>query len=180
MAENNMTLTDFLTDIANAIRGRLGISDKIVAAEFPIMLTRIADNSVFCSILNKTIETIPQNYLVGVTSIGDYVFSDCTNMTSITLPNSITSIGYGAFMRCSSLTSITIPNSVTSIGEDAFFGCRGLTNITIPNSVTSIGDFAFGNCTSLTTINVPWSEGAVAGAPWGAPNAIVNYNYTGE
>ena len=34
-------------------------------------------------------------------------------------------------------------------------------------------------CTNLTTINVPWAEGAVAGAPWGATNATINYNYTG-
>ncbi len=26
----------------------------------------------------------------GVTSIGDYAFSDCTNLTSITIPSSVT------------------------------------------------------------------------------------------
>jgi hypothetical protein len=39
---------------------------------------------------------------------------------------------------------------------------------------------AFSGCTSLTTINAPWAEGAVSGAPWGATNATINYNYTGE
>ena len=51
----------------------------------------------------------------------------------------VTSIGFYAFRECSNLTSITIPNSVTSIGERAFYGCTGLTSVTIPNSVTSIG-----------------------------------------
>jgi hypothetical protein len=36
---------------------------------------------------------------------------------------SVTSIGYYAFWGCSDLTSVTIPNSVTSIGSSAFRGC---------------------------------------------------------
>ena len=48
----------------------------------------------------------------------------------------VTSIGDYAFSRCSGLTSITISNSVTSIGSGAFYSCRGLTSITFPNSVT--------------------------------------------
>ena len=59
---------------------------------------------------------------------------------------SVTSIGDYAFSRCSGLTSVTIPNSVTSIGKNAFQFCYGLTSVTIPNSVTSIGNYAFYNC----------------------------------
>jgi len=56
------------------------------------------------------------------------------------------------FSYCSSLTSITIPNSVTSIGEYAFTDCSSLTSITIPNSVTSIGEYAFSYCSSLENV----------------------------
>ena len=70
----------------------------------------------------------------------------------------ITSIGYGAFSNCSGLTSITIPNSVTSIGNNAFYGCSSLASITIPNSVTSIGDYAFGGCTSLKDLRIEDGE----------------------
>ena len=54
-----------------------------------------------------------------------------------------------AFNRCSNLISVTIPNSVTSIGDYAFNGCSSLENITIPKSVTSIGENAFSECSSL-------------------------------
>ena len=59
------------------------------------------------------------------------------------LEYSVTSIGNGAFSNCSGLTSITIPNSVTSIGYAAFYDCTNLTSITIPQSVVSIGATAF-------------------------------------
>ena len=71
---------------------------------------------------------------------------------SYAIPNSVTSIGDYAFSGCSSLTSVTIPDSVTSIGDDAFSDCESLISVTIPDSVTSIGNCAFASCTSLTGI----------------------------
>ena len=56
------------------------------------------------------------------------------------------------FQWCSNLTSITIPNSVTSIGDGAFSGCIGLTSFIVPNGVTSIGSHAFTECYNLKTI----------------------------
>ena len=104
--------------------------------------------------------TIPASVLYdnktySVTYIGDYAFTGCTGLTSVTIPNSVTSIGDNAFYECSGLTSVTIPNSVTSIGWWAFRDCTGLISIEIPNSVTSIGVTAFCNCTSLTSIEIP-------------------------
>ena len=93
----------------------------------------------------------------GVTTIGDWAFSYCRALTSITIPNSVTTIGDNAFESCSSLTSITIPNSVTTIGDNAFESCSSLTSITIPNSVTTIGERTFANCYSLTSVTIPSS-----------------------
>ena len=81
-----------------------------------------------------------------VTSIGKRAFYSCSDLASVTIPNSVTSIGEETFQECSGLTSLTIPNSVTSIGVWAFDGCSGLTSLTIPNSVTSIGGWAFDGC----------------------------------
>ena len=67
----------------------------------------------------------------GVTSIGEYAFSDCRGLTSITITNSVTSIGEYAFSDCRGLTSITIPPSVMSIGMCAFESCYGLRKVIV-------------------------------------------------
>jgi hypothetical protein len=74
-----------------------------------------------------------------VTSIGDYAFCACGNLTSVTIPDSVISIGDSAFYWCTSLTSVTIGTNVTTIGVQALSGCSSLTAITVDtrNSVYS-------------------------------------------
>ena len=82
-------------------------------------------------------------------------FSDCSTLTSITMPDNITEIGDFAFFKCESLETIKIPESVTSIGYQALRYCSALTTITLPKSITSIGGYAFANNTGLTTFTIP-------------------------
>ena len=104
---------------------------------------------------NSTIVSFGElQYFTGLTSIGNYSFSSCSQLTLITIPQNVTSFGNYAFRWCSGLISITIPLSVTSIGNYAFQGCSGLNSITIPSSVTSIGSRAFDSCSGLTSISV--------------------------
>jgi hypothetical protein len=107
--------------------------------------------------------TIPE----GVTSLGAYAFSACTNLTSVVIPDSVTSIGANAFTACTSLTAITVStnNPVYSSVAGVLFNKNQTTIIqypggtagtyTIPNSVTSIGGWAFATCASLTSVTIP-------------------------
>ncbi len=91
----------------------------------------------------------------GITSIGDYAFEDCSNLTNIELPESLKSIGNYAFSECSNLTSIELPESLKSIGYYAFSECSNLTSIELPESLKSIGYCAFSECSNLKSIELP-------------------------
>lgn len=97
------------------------------------------------------------NYILGdaVKVIGDYVFQNCSNLTSITIPNSVVRIGKNIFEGCTGLTNISIPDGITFIGNSAFENCSGLTFVSIPNSVKGIGSEVFKGCDNLASIIIP-------------------------
>ena len=93
---------------------------------------------------------IPNTYNgLPVTSVGGFASS---NITTISLPNSIISIEENAFMNCRQLENITIPNSVVSIGANAFSGCIKFSYVSIPSSVKSIGSDAFLDCINISFV----------------------------
>lgn len=87
----------------------------------------------------------------GTTSIGNYAFSGCTNLESVTISNSVTTIGNQAFANCTSLTSITIPNSVTVVGGMCFANCP-LQNIVLGNNFNATGLWFIYNNLSVDVI----------------------------
>ena len=148
-----------------------------------------SDASVFGAILVSNTYSNGRGVLVfddEVTSIGDYAFTNCRTLASITIPESVTYIGRESFGGCSNLTSITIPESVTSLGYYAFDYCdrlsefkgnfasddgrclivsgilaafapAGIKEYTIPTSVTKIGVGVFYGCDNLKNITIPKS-----------------------
>lgn len=196
------TLKSFADKLRACLCNDLSYSASDISNDFLQALTTCADSDKFRLITKNFNDSfsVPN----GVNSIGDYTFYQCNNLSSIYLPDGIKYIGAYAFYACTNLSSINLPDSLINIGGYAFSGCKKLTSIIIPASVSSINTYAFMHCSNLievtfkgkptsiagtgagaafeycdkiVTINVPWSEGEVAGAPWGATNATINYNY---
>ena len=110
-------------------------------------------------------------------TIGKNAFSSCKNVIEITIPNTVTNIESMAFYT-TGITEIDIPASVEILGMYAFGGCPELTTVTFHGTPTKLNEGTFNSSVKIKNINVPWSEGEVAGAPWGATNATINYNCT--
>lgn len=124
-----------------------------------------------------------------------------TGMTTLTIPSTVQTIGVQALgnnpnlveliieegiqtipnyfaYACNKLPLVDIPESCNSIGVMAFRECSKLATINIKNSnMTSIGTQAFSGIKSDAVINCGFSQGAVSGAPWGAPSTVtINYD----
>lgn len=101
-----------------------------------------------------------------VTFIQGTAFSDCTDLSSVTIGDCVEGIGSGAFDGCTGLKSITIPGNVSAIGGNAFRGCSGLTSVIIEEGVTQISGEAFRDCTGMTSITIPSSVTKMNGNPF--------------
>jgi len=123
---------------------------------------------------NITSLTIPNT----VTTIGWFAFRN-THISSLVIPDSVTSIGIYAFAG-STATSISIGNGLATISGAAFAGFNGLQNLTIGSGVTSIENEAFRGSSSLTSVTIPdtvESIGTYAFSDSGAPFTL---NYCGN
>ncbi|MCM1227722.1 MAG: leucine-rich repeat protein [Clostridium sp.] len=111
-----------------------------------------------------------------VTSIGNFVFMNCENLTSIIIPGNVAFIGALAFANCKSLTNITIPEGVKTIIDETFRGCENLINITIPESVERIGYAVFTNCYSLESITIPENVTTIEDGTFGGCYNLTSIN----
>ena len=102
----------------------------------------------------------------GTKQDGNWVIVGAKKLKTVTLGKNITNLPANAF-RSSQLTEITIPDSVTSIGINAFNGCESLETVTIgkTSQLQSIGDGVFGS-TKIKTIYIPANVTSIGQQPF--------------
>lgn len=89
-----------------------------------------------------------------VTRIEDNAFKSKTNISEVTLPDSVNYIGVTAFAECNVLARINIPDAVVFIGEGAF-ARTALAEITLPSGLETLEARAFYGCKALTVARLP-------------------------
>lgn len=109
------------------------------------------DRGTFYGCSNLTDVTLPNT----MTSIREYTFFECTRLNTVTLSNSLDSIQPHAFEECSALSELTLPNTIRYIGASAFAHCAAIQgHLVIPNSVTYLGESSFYHCSGLTGLTL--------------------------
>ena len=111
---------------------------------------KIILESAFSDCTNVTSISIPDS----VKEIKDQAFYGCTSLTSIILPDSVTFLGGYAFNKCSNLESIVLSDSLERIDPGAFEGCKKLKSLTIPDGVSELDESVFNGCTELSELNI--------------------------
>lgn len=138
------------------------------------------------------------NIANGVTRIGGYAFELCSNLTSITVPDSVTNIGYAAFsgtawrsnqpdgvvyagkVACGYKgsmfeTQIVLKQGTIGIADTAFAGYFiNDFSMIIPDGVTSIGHEAFYCCSGLTSITIPDSVTSIGKDAFSSCRSLTN------
>lgn len=125
---------------------------------------------------------IPSSYKsIPVTAIEMMAFKDCTNLTSVIIPDSVLDIGYEAFYNCTNLENINVTEKTICIQADAFYGTKWYANqpnglvylnnvlykykgemedgtyIDIEEGIQGISGSAFEGCSGLIGISIPSS-----------------------
>lgn len=123
---------------------------KLKEIDLPSTLKLISQSGAFSGAMALESIDLPDG-LAFAEDIGS-VFSDCSALTSIVLPESVTRIPSGMFSGCTSLASVTAEGEISAIGNSAFQECKSLTQLALPGQLASIGYSAFQDCENLSSV----------------------------
>jgi hypothetical protein len=108
----------------------------------------------------------------------------CTEIKSVTIPESVEEMGWGVFYDCYGLETINVPDGFTLLDEDEMMDTRWYkdykgdfiilgsalikykgsdADVTVPAGVTKICGRAFWDCENLHSVRVPESVELIAG-----------------
>ncbi|MBP3269222.1 MAG: leucine-rich repeat domain-containing protein [Bacteroidales bacterium] len=118
-----------------------------------------------------------------ITEIDDEAFAGSSNLTGVTMPQTVEYIGYNSFFNCVNLTTVNLGNGLKRIEEGAFYDCTLLSEIDLPEGLEWIGGDAFANC-ALTEVTIPstveWlgygKTGVYLGSPFIACQSLQSFS----
>ena len=98
-----------------------------------------------------------------VTSIGSYAFSGRSNLTGVTIPDSVVEIKASAFSNCINLTNVDFGSGLKKIGSWAFSSCDNFKEIILPEGLLFIGEDSFSSGYKKSYVIIPNSVTEIYG-----------------
>lgn len=146
----SVKLPDTLTSIGN---NAFADAKKLISINFPASLSKIGEGAFLSCTSLENVDLKDTK----ITVLNKQVFSDCSSLTKIVLPDSLLIMENSVFSYCISLEEITLPDKFQAIGTFVFAGCSKLKKVNFNNQIQSIYHYAFYKCTSLSSISLPSS-----------------------
>lgn len=106
--------------------------------------------SVFSYCTNLYRVTVPE----GTKHLADWMFNACFSLTEVNLPDSVGSFGAGVFHWCTNLKEFVMPASLEEVTSNSFKECFNLRKVVLNDSLKFIGPNAFSRCFALEEINL--------------------------
>lgn len=164
MADTYIVTSSDLTSVADAIRTKTNTTEQL---SFPAGFTTAING-----IQNAPAVYVEENLdedgkfisavVHGRTSIRGCLFSGCTDLVTVTIPDNTTSIRESAFNFCIDLTTVNLPDTIETIASGAFQQAASFNTPKLPNSLMIIGSSAFYQCSSLALTSLPPNLSCIA------------------
>ena len=109
---------------------------------------------------SKVVEALSGDLILseGITSIPNYGYNGCSNLTSVILPNSLTVLNNYVFKGCTNLLFVKFPEALQSIGNECFKNDTNLLSVVLPETLNTIGSQSFYGCVALNELYIPAVE----------------------
>ncbi|MBQ9814202.1 MAG: leucine-rich repeat domain-containing protein [Lachnospiraceae bacterium] len=135
-----------IEDGTYAVSGYTGDEPEIVIPPYLGPITILSDK-LFAGHSEITSVTIPDT----VTDMGEFLFDGCTELRSIKLPASLERLWGLTFVRCG-IEEIELPDGLRTIPPFAFKECRNLKKVICSPTLKTIYDYAFSGCDQLEEV----------------------------
>lgn len=151
-------------------------SDVIIPSEINGSLVTSIGDYVFyqCSTLKRIV------IQPGIRDIGDYAFAFCSGLNEIRLPSSVVDVGRYAFYNCNNIVNVALSPGMTEIKENTFAYCKRITSVTIPEKISKIEAYSFAYCTSMFYASVPASVTSISQDAFQGCDVLNIYGQTGS
>ena len=162
----HLTLPDSVSSIAG---DAVSYCSKLSSVYLPSSLKHIGD-SAFRE------DTSLLSVFIPPCQLDEEIFYNCTSLSSAELGEGSANTGTRRlFTYCSSLVDVKLPNTLTSISDDTFARCISLSSIDIPSGLVNIGSQAFATCSSLTGVVLPASINSIGRNAFNYSYSVVQY-----